>query len=115
VTELSVSVAVHDGESGPCTVIQLVGEADASTPAMAEVFDAELAKRPRLLAVDLSGLSFIDSAALGVIMRAYRALHREGGTLALVSPSPNVARVLQLIDIAQVIRVYPSLEEATAG
>ena len=82
---------------------------------MAEVFDAEVAKRPRLLVVDLSALSFIDSAALSVIMRTYRALHRDGSTLALVSPSPAVARILDLIDIAHTIPVYPSLREATAG
>jgi anti-sigma B factor antagonist len=115
VAELAVSVTVHDGEAGPCTVIQLVGEADASTHEMSNVFDAEVAKRPRLLVVDLSGLSFIDSSALGVIMRTYRALHSDGGTLALVSPSPAVARILQLIDIAHMISVYPTLGEATAG
>jgi anti-anti-sigma factor len=95
-------------------VIQLVGEADVSTRGMAEVFDAEVAKRPRLVVVDISGLSFIDSSALSIIMRAHRALHRDGGTLALVSPSPAVARTLQLIDIARAIPVYPTLEEATA-
>jgi anti-sigma B factor antagonist len=96
-------------------VIQLVGEADVSTRAMSEAFDAEVAKKPRLLVVDLSGLSFIDSSALSVIMRTFRALQRDGSALALVSPSPAVARILQLIDIARMIPVYPSLEEATAG
>jgi anti-anti-sigma factor len=115
VTELAVSVTVHDGEVGPCTVIQLVGEADVSTHAMSEVFNAEVVKKPRLLVVDLSGLSFIDSSALSVIMRTHRALRGDGGTLALVSPSPAVARTLQLIDIARTIPVYPTLEEATAG
>lgn len=96
-------------------MIQLAGEADASTRAMAEVFDAEVARRPRLLVVDLAGLSFIDSSALGVIMRTHRALRGDGGKLALVSPSPAVARILQLIDIAHTIPVYPNLQEATAG
>lgn len=115
VTGLSVSVTVRDAEGAPCTVIQLVGEADATTQSMSEVFAAEVAKQPRLLVVDLSGLSFIDSWALSVIMRTYRALERQGGRLALVSPSPSVARILQLIDIARMIPVFPSLEEATAA
>lgn len=96
-------------------MIQLAGEADVSTRAMAEVFDAEVARGPRLLVVDLAGLSFIDSSALGVIMRTHRALREDGGKLALVSPSPAVARILQLIDIAHTIPVYPNLREATAG
>jgi anti-sigma B factor antagonist len=115
VTDLSVSVTVHDGKDGSCTVIQLAGEADVSTRAMAEVFDAEVARRPRLLVVDLAGLSFIDSSALAVIMRTHRALREDGGKLALVSPSPAVARILQLIDIAHTIPVYSNLKEATVG
>jgi len=80
---------------------------------MAEVFDAEVAKRPRLLVVDLSALRFIDSSALRVLMRTHRSLNRDGGTLALVSPSPRVARILDLIDIAHVIPVYANVTEAT--
>jgi len=114
-TELSVSVTAHDREGGPCTVIRLVGEADVSTRAMAEVFDAEVAKHPRLLVVDLSELSFIDSSALRVIMVTHRALDHDGSALALVSPSPAVARILEFIDIAHTIPVYASLAEATAG
>lgn len=82
---------------------------------MAEVFDVEVAKRPQMLVVDLSALSFIDSSALSVIMRTYRALHRDDCTLALASPSPSVARILDLVDIAHTIPVYASLSEAIAG
>jgi stage II sporulation protein AA (anti-sigma F factor antagonist) len=115
VSELSVSVTVHDGQGGPFTVIKLVGEADVSNQAMSEAFDAEVARKPRRLVADLSGLSFIDSSALSVIMRTHRALQRDGSTLALVNPSPSVARILQLVDIASMIPVYPTMEEATAG
>ena len=115
VSELSVSVAVHQGEAGPCTVIQLVGEADVSTQAISETFAAEIARKPGLLVVDLAGLSFIDSWALSVIMRTNRALRRDGGTLVLVSPTASVARILQLIDIASMIPVYPDLAAATAA
>ena len=114
-SELSVSVSVHHDEAGPCTVIHLVGEADVSTQAISEAFAEEVASKPRLLVADLSGLSFIDSWALSVIMRTHRSLQRDGGALALVSPSPTVARVLQLIDIASMMRVYPTLAEAIAG
>ena len=82
---------------------------------MSEALAAEVAKAPQLLVVDLSRLSFIDSSALGAIIRTYRALHRTGGKLALVNPSPSVARILQLVDIAHTIPVYLSVEEATAG
>jgi anti-sigma B factor antagonist len=114
VTELAVHIAAHDTVAGPYTIIELVGQADVSAQNMPEVFAAEAAKAPRLLVIDLSGLSFIDSSALGVIVRTHRALQSNGGKLALVNPSPAVARILELVDIAHTIPVYATVEEATA-
>jgi anti-sigma B factor antagonist len=108
VTELSVSVSVEDREDGSRTVVRLVGEADLTTQALAEVLDAEAAKKPRLLLVDISGLTFIDSAALHDILRAHRKLRADGCLLALAGPSRAVARILQLSAIDQVIPVRVS-------
>jgi anti-sigma B factor antagonist len=108
VTELSVSVSVEDREDGSRTVVRLVGEADVTTQALAEVLDAEAAKKPRLLLVDISGLTFIDSAALHDILRAHRKLRADGCLLALAGPSRAVARILQLSAIDQVIPVRVS-------
>jgi anti-anti-sigma factor len=114
VTELSVSVSTEDREGGSRTVVRLVGEADVTTRALWDALDAEAAKKPRLLLVDVSRLAFIDSSALHEIVRAYRWLRADGCLLALISPSPGVARVLQLSALDQVIPVHNSLEEAGA-
>jgi anti-sigma B factor antagonist len=108
VTELSVSVSLEDREGGSRTVVRLVGEADITTQALAEVLGAEAAKRPRLLLVDVSGLAFIDSAALHQIVQVHRKLRADGCQLELVGPSHAVARILQLSAIDQVIPVRPS-------
>jgi anti-anti-sigma factor len=108
VTELSVSVSAEDREGGSCTVVRLVGEADVTTEALAEVLNAEAAKKPRLLLVDLSGLTFIDSAALHEVVRASRKVRADGGELALADPTPPVARILQLTALDQVIPVRTS-------
>ena len=78
VTELSVSVSVEDREGGSRTVVRLAGEADVTARALAEVLDAQAAKKPRLLLVDVSGLTFIDSAALHQIVQAHRKLRADG-------------------------------------
>jgi anti-anti-sigma factor len=111
VTELSVSVSTEDGESGSRTVVRLVGEADVTTSVLGDVLGAEAAKKPRLLLVDMSRLTYIDSAALHEIVRAYRSLRADGCLLALISPTPAVARVLQLSALDQVIPVHASVEE----
>jgi anti-sigma B factor antagonist len=111
VTELSVSVSAEEGPDGTRTVLRLAGEADLTTRALGEVLTAEAAKKPRLFLVDMSGLTFIDSAALHEIVRAHRKLSADGCLLALVSPSPIVARILQLSGLDQVIQVRASAED----
>jgi len=110
VTELSVSVENH--EAGSPVVVRLIGEADVTTHALAEVLAVETAKKPRLLLVDLSGLEFIDSAGLHEFVRAHRKLRADGCRLALVGPTGAVARIIQLTALDQVFRVYASFEEA---
>ena len=108
VTELAVSVSVEGRDGDSRTVVRLVGEADVTTGALAEVLGAEAAKMPRLLLVDISGLTFIDSAALNQILQAHRKLRAGGGRLELASPQPVVARILQLSAIDQIIPVRAS-------
>ena len=109
-----MSVSAGEGAGGSRTVVRLVGEADVTTRALGDVLSAEAARKPRLLLVDMSGLTFIDSAGLHEIVRAHRRLRADGGRLALVSPSLPVDRILQLSALDQVIPVYASAEEADA-
>lgn len=95
-------------------MVRLVGEADVTTRALGDVLSAEAVKKPRLLLVDMSGLTFIDSAGLHELVRAHRRLKADGCLLALVSPTLAVDRILQLSALDQVIPVYASAEEADA-
>ena len=80
---LTTSVATVESESEPYTLVELVGEADVTnSDALREVLDAEVAKQPRTLIIDLSGPALHGSSALHVILRANRAMDRQGGVLA---------------------------------
>lgn len=113
---LTTSVATVESGSEPYTLVELVGEADVTnSDSLREVLDAEVAKQPRTLIIDLSGLRFMDSSALHVILRANRAMDREGGVVALASPRDPVAKMLRLTAADQLIPVFPSVSEAIAG
>ena len=86
-------------------MIRLAGEADLNTQLLREVLAAQTAKRPRLVVVDRSGLMFIDSVALHLIVRAHRQLRAEGCRLEIVRPNAAVARLLRLCALDQVIPV----------
>ena len=93
-------------------VVRLAGEADVTTHALGEALRGEAANRPALLLVEMSGLRFIDSSALNVILRVHEDLRATGRVLALVGPSGSVARVLRLIGADRMIPVYDSVEAA---
>jgi anti-anti-sigma factor len=113
---LTTSVATVESGSEPYTLVGLTGEADVTNcDALRVVLEAEVAKHPRTLIIDLSGLRFMDSSALHVILRANRALDRQGGVVALASPREPVAKMLRLTAADQLIPVYPTVTEAIAG
>jgi anti-anti-sigma factor len=113
---LTITVATVESDSEPYALVQLVGEADVTnSDALRDALDAEVAKEPHTLIIDLGGLRFMDSSALHVILRANRAMDRLGGVLALAGPREPVAKMLRLTAADQLVPVYGSVDEASAG
>jgi len=61
--------------------------------------------RPDRLVVDLARSSFVDAAALAVLLQTHRAMVHSGGTLALRAPTPRVRRTLHLARLGDVFQV----------
>ena len=113
---LTVSVTARESAGEPYTLVEIAGEADVTnTDELRRLLDDEVSQQPRTLIIDLSGLRFMDSSALHVVLRANRVMDRQGGVLALASPREPVAKMLRLTAADQLIPVYPSVREATAG
>ena len=73
------------GADGP--IVALSGEADATTAAeLRETLATQLGTGARLLTMDASGLSFLDSASLRVLILAARALRGRHGRLVFARP-----------------------------
>jgi anti-sigma B factor antagonist len=112
---LTTSVTLVESAGDPYTLVTLDGEADVTNSAgLWEVLEAQLAREPRTVVVDLAGLRFMDSSALHVLLRATRAMDRHGGILALARPQSTVARMLALTAADQLIPIYDSVSEAAA-
>ena len=96
--------SVSAGESGP--VITLSGEVDLSTIAeFSELITAQLAVGTVNLTIDVSGMSFADSASMRVLMLAATTLRKRGGGLVLLRPQPALVRLLDIMDADQLITV----------
>ena len=75
---------------------------------------AEMAGAPAGDAVlDLSGLSFIDSVGLGVVLKAVNRFSRQGKRLVLVVPDEgNIARLIDFSGARERVMIVSSRDEA---
>src|ERR1700753_3178267 len=67
------------------------------------------------LILDLSGIEFLDSAGLGVLMILYGNMKLPRGQLRLVAPRAKVLDVLKLTHTDSILPIDPNLEAALAS
>jgi len=82
----------------------LHGELDVDTADTVRDSLAEVAVRPecRFLQVDVSGLTFIDSYAMGALVSARNTAAAAGATLTLTRPSPPVRKAIEVTGLGDV-------------
>lgn len=98
---------------GAATVVAAAGELDAHAAPTLTASVAPLAARPQgVLVIDLSGVDFVDSTGLGVLVSALKQVREAGGRLDVVVTSPRVLKVLALTGLDVVIPLHASLDGA---
>jgi anti-anti-sigma factor len=109
---LTVSVSAL----GACVVLALVGEWTGNASGrVREMLALLVGAGVRRVVVDLSGLWFIASDGLAVLLEAQAALAKRGRSLVVASPQKVVARALDLMGAGERLALYPSVAEAAAG
>jgi anti-sigma B factor antagonist len=93
-------------------LIQVIGEVDASSSiqldnAIKSAFESE-----KKILVDLSGLSYISSAGLGVFVSHLEEIETKKITLVLFGLSENVMQIFNLLGLPQLLKIVDSKEEA---
>lgn len=72
----------------------------------------QLSGGERKVVIDLSGVEYIDSAALGCLMDLYRQATTAGATLKLAGVQQRVETMLTLVGANQFLDVYPDTAAA---
>lgn len=94
-------------------VVTLSGELDADTASRLRTFLAEqLLNGASNLVLDLTELSFIDSAGLAALISASKGARRAGVELILAGPVPAVRKVMRLTGIDVILPTVDSVEMA---
>lgn len=64
------------------------------------------------LVVDLSEVTFVDSQAIGALLRGTRRLAPSEGCFRLVAPRPEIRRIFELTSLDEVFALDSTREEA---
>jgi anti-sigma B factor antagonist len=94
-------------------IVAARGELDVATAAgLQNALETARSSGARRLIADLAAVTFLDSAALGVIVKSARKLRMNGGELVVVTDDPRIVRVFEITGLDNVVRLERSLVEA---
>ena len=92
------------------------GELDvAAAPQLSAILTMGAASSLPVVVLDMGGASFIDSTALGVVIRAADQLKGAGKQLFVVAPDGPVSRLLELTNLKQHFTVYSDRDDAISA
>ncbi|MGW0080831.1 STAS domain-containing protein [Streptomyces sp. NPDC003393] len=64
--------------------------------------------------LDLSGVPFMDSSGMNIILRVYQEVRDRPGSVHIIAPTPPVRRVLDLTGVSITVPVSETVDEALA-
>ena len=95
------------------SLVSVSGEIDLHTAArLQQGIDEATAVGADTVLLDLSGVGFIDSTALGVIVQETKRLEGRGHALILVTNDPRTMRVLEVTGLDRVLPRRATLHDA---
>jgi anti-anti-sigma factor len=95
----------------PAAAVVLDGEIDISAcPAIRRFLLAAISGEHPHLAVDMSGVTFIDAAGVGVLVAAASRARQAGGGLSLLAPSWPVRRLLAVFPLDAILPIAERLD-----
>src|SRR5438874_13383949 len=97
-------------------VLQLEGEIDLHvSPEVAESLRTMIAKKPKVMVVDLTKVTYFDSSGLAVLIEGMQKVQEYGGQFALASVQESVQHILEIARLDQVFQIFPDVGSALAG
>ena len=103
----------YDDVDSEVLVIKADGGLNAGT---AEDFVEDLEKLVdaglRKIIVDCSGLDYISSFGLGVLVRLHSRLARQGGNVKIASVKGIIVEVMRLTKLTTLFEIYPDVSRA---
>ena len=101
-------LAIDERQVGDVVVVSLKGEIalDDGDLKFGRWIDDLLKKGQRKILVDLGGVTYIDSAGVGMMVFEFKAAHGNGGVLKLLNLTGHSNRVLSTVKLKSIFEVF---------
>src|SRR6516162_5039381 len=97
-------------------IVPLNGEIDLHvSPTVTATLNDVIDKKPERLVVDLSEVSYIDSAGLAALIQAMQKVEAYGGKFMLSGLQETVRSIFEISRLDQVFQIFPDANAALVG
>ena len=97
-------------------VLPLKGEIDLHvSPSVTASLNEMINEKPERMVVDLSDVSYIDSAGLAALIEAMQKVEGYGGKFMLAGLQETVRSICEISRLDQVFQIFPDAGAALAG
>lgn len=108
--DLRIETETRDGKA----ILGLRGEIDVYTAPRLKSGLIDMVNEGNYdIVVDLSGVDFIDSSGLGVLVGGLKRVKSHDGAISLVCSQENILKIFRITGLNKVFPIYSTLEEAT--
>ncbi|HEY7002283.1 MAG TPA: STAS domain-containing protein [Candidatus Udaeobacter sp.] len=97
-------------------VLPLKGEIDLHvSPTVTASLNAMIERKPERMVIDLSDVSYIDSAGLAALIQAMQKVEAYGGKFRLAGLQETVRSIFEISRLDQVFQIFPDTDAALAA
>ena len=73
-----------------------------------------LQKNVKMFILDITGLEYVDSSGIGMLVSCLTNAKKAGGELKLVGANPRIKRIFSMTGVDTIMSMYGTMDEATA-
>ncbi len=104
---------INSSSEGNTLIVNLFGDIDHhNTEIIKRYIYDNMAHSIKNLVIDLSGVEFMDSSGIGMILGRYKEMSEKMGTVSLVGIRGNMERIYTLSGLYKIIKNYSTVKDA---
>ena len=93
--------------------VQLEGSIDTETsPDLEEELKEIIDEKTKAVILDMSGVNYLSSAGIRVVIWAKKALQEKNATFAMINLQPQIKKVFEIMKILPMVNIFDDMSEA---